>query len=297
MPDKKKITKKKIKKTGLGRGLDALLSSRTPLSVNTIADETSELQSLPIGRLQTGQYQPRSTMNQEKLQELADSIQAQGIVQPIVVRKISSKKFEIIAGERRWRAAQLAKLSEVPVLVKDVNDQQTIAMALIENIQREDLNPLEEASALKRLIDEFDLTHLQAAEAVGRSRVAVSNILRLIELHSQVKDLLNNGLLEMGHARCLLPLEKPDQPMMAQIIVAKKMSVRQAEALVKAHKNPPQKKPAKNKDKDIQKLEQQLTEKLCSKVEILHASNGKGKMVIHYYDSDELEGILERFKL
>lgn len=294
MPDKKKTLKKKIKKTGLGRGLDALLSSRTPLSANTVAAKASELQSLRIDQLQTGQYQPRSIMNQEKLQELADSIQAQGIVQPIVVRRISSKKFEIIAGERRWRAAQLAKLSEVPVLVKDVNDQQTIAMALIENIQREDLNPLEEASALKRLIDEFDLTHQQAADAVGRSRVAVSNILRLIELHSQVKDLLNSGLLEMGHARCLLPLEKPDQPMMAQIIVAKKMSVRQAEALVKAHKNPPPEKPAETKDKDIQKLEQQLSEKLCSKVEILHASSGKGKMVIHYHDSDELEGILDR---
>ena len=294
-PTKKKSASKAAhRKTGLGRGLDALLGQR-PTTTDS-GEQDSELQKLGIEQLQPGQYQP-SIMDQDKLQELADSIAAQGIVQPIVVRKLCGRKYEIIAGERRWRAAQLAKLSEVPVLVKQVNDQQTIAMALIENIQREDLNPLEEASALQRLIDEFTLTHAEAAEAVGRSRVAVSNLLRLLDLSKTVKDLLNDGLLEMGHARCLLSLDQSQQAAAAKQIVAKKMSVRQAEALVKSIKNPttPKPKPAA-KQADIRHLEQQLTEKLCAQVDIQHTDKGKGKLVIHYHNSDELDGILKRIK-
>ena len=265
----KKLNPKNNRKSTLGRGLDALLGSRKS-DVDQTSVEASELQNLGIEQLQPGQYQPRSIMDKEKLQELADSIQAQGIVQPIVVRKLTSNKYEIIAGERRWRAAQLAQLSDVPVLIKNVSDQQTIAMALIENIQREDLNPLEEALALDRLIEEFDITHAQAAEAVGRSRVAVSNLLRLLELSPKVKDMLHEGLLEMGHARCLLALEENSQLQAAQQIYAKKMSVRQAEALVKSLKNPdttPRPK-AEQKSSDVKRLEQQLMEQLCAEVDI-----------------------------
>lgn len=290
---KKKASKKKIiKKTGLGRGLDALLGQRSTSGVD------NELQSLDIEMLQPGQYQPRSIMDKEKLAELAESIKAQGIVQPIVVRQLTSQKYEIIAGERRWRAAQLAALRQVPVLIKQVDDQQTIAMALIENIQREDLSPLEEANALQRLIDEFALTHAQAAEAVGRSRVAVSNLLRLLDLSGKVKDMLNDGLLEMGHARCLLSVDAPSQNELAAEIIAKKMTVRQAEQLVKQHKNPEPKKATAmmNKSADVLHLEKSLTEKLCARVEIHAKSQGKGKMVIHYHDADELEGILSRIK-
>lgn len=293
---KKKASKKLARKSGLGRGLDALLGSRSESASGQEA--VSELQTLKIDQLQPGQYQPRSIMDQGKLQELADSIEAQGIVQPIVVRHIAGNRYEIIAGERRWRAAHLANLSEVPVLIKQVDDQQTIAMALIENIQREDLNPLEEALALQRLIDEFSITHAQAAEAVGRSRVAVSNLLRLLELSPKVKDMLNDGLLEMGHARCLLGLEASLQWQAAQQISAKNMSVRQAEALVKSMKNPVVKTSPKATEKsaDIKHLEQKLSEQLCAKVDILHSPQGSGKLVIHYHGSDELDGILNRIK-
>ncbi|MFC3192995.1 ParB/RepB/Spo0J family partition protein [Marinicella sediminis] len=292
----KKTSKKKVtRKSGLGRGLDALLGSR-PTSTEPQHAESSELQTLGIEQLQPGQYQPRSIMDQDKLQELADSISSQGIVQPIVVRQLTSGQYEIIAGERRWRAAQLAQLSEVPVLVKQVDDQQTIAMALIENIQREDLNPLEEALALQRLIDEFAITHAEAAEAVGRSRVAVSNLLRLLELSSAVKEMLNDGLLEMGHARCLLSLDPADQASVARQVVAKKLSVRQAEALVKSFKQPKTTGQPEEKMADIRHLEQQLSEKLCARVDLQHSAKGKGKLVIHYHNSDELDGILERIK-
>lgn len=307
---KKKITKKKVskklskkippknnRKSTLGRGLDALLGNRNSEGHETSV-EASELQNLGIEQLQPGQYQPRSIMDKTKLQELADSIEAQGIVQPIVVRKLTSNKYEIIAGERRWRAAQLAKLSEVPVLIKQVNDQQTIAMALIENIQREDLNPLEEALALQRLIDEFGITHAEAAEAVGRSRVAVSNLLRLLDLSAKVKAMLNDGLLEMGHSRCLLSLESHLQLQAAGEIIAKKMSVRQAEALVKNLRNPVQKSVVSHESKgaDITHLEKKLSEQLCAQVEINHKAKGKSKLVIHYHGADELEGILSRIK-
>jgi len=289
-----KTSKKSKRKTGLGRGLDALLASKN--TDKEQGSEYSELQTLAISQLQPGQYQPRTIMNQEKLQELAESIESQGIVQPIVVRQISSRKYEIVAGERRWRAAQLAKLTEVPVLVKDIDDQQTIAMALIENIQREDLNPLEEAQALARLIQEFSLTHAQAAEAVGRSRVAVSNLLRLMDLSDEVKQLLNDNLLEMGHARCLLGIDKSQQSHAAQEIIAKKLTVRQAEALVNSIKNPiPKKiKEIPQKSADVRHLEQQLSEQLCTQVSVNQKSSGKGQLVINYHNSDELQGILER---
>lgn len=294
--DSKKSTKKTKRKTGLGRGLDALLASKN--TDTDQADNTSELQTLAVSQLQAGQYQPRTVMDEDKLRELADSIESQGIVQPIVVRQISSRKYEIVAGERRWRAAKMAKLTEVPVLVKDIDDQQTIAMALIENIQREDLNPLEEAQALARLIKEFSLTHAQAAEAVGRSRVAVSNLLRLLDLSDEVKQLLNDDLLEMGHARCLLGLDKPQQSQAAQEIVANKLTVRQAEALVNSIKNPrPQKsQESPKKSADVRHLEQQLSEQLCTKVALKQKSGGKGQLVIDYHNSDELQGILERIK-
>jgi len=295
MAEPKNSKKKITRKTGLGRGLDALLgSSQAGDNDSTV----SELQNININQLQPGQYQPRTTMAQDKLQELADSIEAQGIVQPIVVRKISSRMYEIIAGERRWRAAKLANLKQVPVLVKQVDDQQTIAMALIENIQREDLNPLEEAQALHRLIEEFSITHAQAAEAVGRSRVAVSNLLRLLDLSATVKKLLNDDLLEMGHARCLLGLDNQQQSRAAEEIIAKKLTVRQAEALVKAIKNPPTKSTQSEPQKsaDVRHLEQQLSEKLCTQVTIQEQGKGKGKLVIHFHDADELEGILERIK-
>ena len=281
------------KKSSLGRGLDALLASR---GSTASAKAEAQQSSLPIESLQPGEYQPRSHMDKAKLEELADSIRSQGIVQPIIVRELSKGRYEIIAGERRWRAAQLAQLSEVPVVIKEVSDQQTIAMALIENIQREDLNPLEEALALERLIDEFSLTHQQAAEAVGRSRVAVSNLLRLLEVHDQVKEKLMQGLLEMGHARALLAVAAEDQPKLADVIISKKMTVRQTEALVKKHNQPevPANKPGKSAD--IKHLEDSLTEKLCTKVELMQGSAGKGKLVVHYHDNDQLQGILDRIK-
>lgn len=282
------------KKRGLGRGLDALLGSK-PKDVKV---DPNALTELDVDLLQPGKYQPRTQMDMMRLRELADSLKAQGMVQPIIVRKIDGDngKYEIIAGERRWRAAQIAEFKSVPVVIKDVSDKQTIAMALIENIQREDLNPLEEALALQRLIEEFELTHKQAAESVGRSRVAVSNLLRLLELHKDVKKLLAESQLEMGHARALLPLEKKDQLPLAKEVIAKSLSVRATEALVKKQLQPPQVKPEKKADKDIERLETELSEKLCSKVDIQHQPKGKGKLVIHYFSVDELQGILDRIK-
>lgn len=289
----KKTGKRTVKKSGLGRGLDALLGNKKPLTSTTT---DSELQSLPIEQLQPGQYQPRSVMDKQKLSELSESIKAQGIVQPIVVRRLSEKKYEIIAGERRWRAAQLASLRDVPVLIKQVDDKQTIAMALIENIQREDLNPLEESSALQRLIDEFQLTHSEAADAVGRSRAAVSNLLRLQELEPAVKNMLAEGKLEMGHARSLLPLPSNKQIELAKQIAGKKLTVRQAENLVKKLKQPTKPSPIDNKSADIKRVERQLSEKLCTTVQLQHQNKGKGKLIIHYHNNDELDGILQRIK-
>lgn len=286
--------KKKIQKRGLGRGLDALLGTKPKDVMNK--DNESSLTHLDVDLIQPGQFQPRTKMDMMKLRELADSIKAQGMVQPVIVRNIGHNKYEIIAGERRWRAAQIAELSKIPVVVRDVNDRQTIAMALIENIQREDLSPLEEAIALQRLIDEFDLTHQQAGEAVGRSRAAVSNLLRLLDLHKDVKKLLDDGELEMGHARALLTLEKNQQLKAAKEIITKSMSVRVTEKFLKTFGQEINQTTQPQADKDIERLENQLSEKLCSQVKIQHTKKGKGKLIINYHSVDELDGILARIK-
>ncbi len=283
------------KKRGLGRGLDALLGAK-PKDVGNQRGSDKQLTELDVDLIRPGKYQPRTKMDMMKLRELADSIKAQGMVQPVIVRSIGKNKYEIIAGERRWRAAQIAELGKIPVVVRNVDDRQTIAMALIENIQREDLNPLEEAVALQRLIKEFELTHQEAANAVGRSRVAVSNLLRLLELHKEVKKLVDDGKLEMGHARALLALEKNQQLKAAHEIIAKAMSVRVTEKFIKSFGKEKLELPEKKVDRDILRLEQELTEKLCSNVEIKHSKKGKGKLIINYHSVDELDGILARIK-
>jgi ParB family transcriptional regulator, chromosome partitioning protein len=292
------------KRPSLGRGLGALLGQpvAAPSGVVTPLRHDEELQKLPVDLLQRGKYQPRIDMRPETLQELADSIKAQGVVQPIVVRPLSddtsqARRYEIIAGERRWRAAQLAGLHEIPAVIRRVNDEAAIAMALIENIQRENLNPLEEARALDRLITEFDMTHATAAEAVGRSRAAVSNLLRLLELTEEVKTLVERRELEMGHARALLGLDNKRQQVEVAALVAKKaLSVRETEALVKRLVTQPQapaaQEPART-DPNIRKLESDLSEKLGARVQVQHSQSGKGKLVISYHTLDELDGILE----
>lgn len=298
------------KKRGLGRGLDALLSSSkpapsannqqqataTPEQVSEVVAEQSkgELQKLAIEFLQSGKYQPRKDMSEEALEELASSIRAQGIIQPIVVRQIGADKYEIIAGERRWRAAQLAKLDAVPCIIKDVPDEAAVAIALIENIQREDLNAMEEAIALNRLLNEFELTHQQVAEAVGKSRTTVTNLLRLNNLNEDVKILLEHGDIEMGHARCLLALEGEAQSDAARLAVAKALTVRETEKLVRSIIEPAPKKEVQEKDPDVKQLEQKLAENLGAKVEINYNKKGKGKLVISYTTLDELDGILSR---
>lgn len=298
------------KKRGLGRGLDALLSSSkpaqsannqqqattTPEQVSEVVAEqkNGELQKLAIEFLQSGKYQPRKDMSEEALEELASSIRAQGIIQPIVVRQIGADKYEIIAGERRWRAAQLAKLDTVPCIIKDVPDEAAVAIALIENIQREDLNAMEEAIALNRLLNEFELTHQQVAEAVGKSRTTVTNLLRLNNLNEDVKILLEHGDIEMGHARCLLGLEGEAQSDAARLAVAKALTVRETEKLVRSILEPAPKKEMQEKDPDVKQLEQKLAENLGAKVEINYNKKGKGKLVISYTTLDELDGILSR---
>lgn len=297
------------KKRGLGRGLDALLSSSKPApsavdgsrSVSTEqADaaiesvKASELQKLAIEHLHSGKYQPRKDMSEEALEELANSIRAQGIIQPIVVRPIAKDSFEIIAGERRWRAAQIAKLDTVPCIIKDVPDEAAVAIALIENIQREDLNAMEEAIALSRLLTEFELTHQQVAEAVGKSRTTVTNLLRLNNLNEDVKILLEHGDIEMGHARCLLALEGDAQSDAARLAVAKALTVRETEKLVRSILEPAPVKEPIEKDPDVKKLELKLAENLGAKVEINYNKKGKGNLVISYTNLDELEGILGR---
>ncbi|MCI0504873.1 MAG: ParB/RepB/Spo0J family partition protein [Gammaproteobacteria bacterium] len=308
------------KKRGLGRGLDALLggmgggarsTSDAAETINTtgapdssleypqpLPPKTGDLKELPVDLLQPGKYQPRTDMHQESLQDLANSIKAQGVLQPIVVRRIDGGRYEIIAGERRWRAAQLAELHNVPAVIRDVPDEAAIAMALIENIQRENLNPIEEASALQRLIGEFELTHQQAADAVGRSRAAVSNLLRLLSLNPDVRLLLENGDLEMGHARALLTLEGERQSKAARDVVARGLSVRETEQLVNHLRDAssPQAKTPKTIDPNIQRLQDELGEKLGAKVALQHANNGKGKLVVHYNSLDELDGILAHIK-
>ncbi len=290
------------KRRGLGRGLDALLTN-APTQQQTSTDTTNnpdtikdgDLKSLPIDILQPGKYQPRKDMSPEALEELSDSIKAQGVIQPVVVRAIDDNKFEIIAGERRWRAAQIAKLEEIPCLIKNVQDEAAVAIALIENIQREDLNAMEEAIALYRLLTEFELTHQEVADAVGKSRTTVSNLLRLNNLNEEVKTLLEHGDLEMGHARALLALENDVQTNTARAVVAKELTVRETEALIKKVLTPEEPKAEKVKDPDTQSLEQNSTEKLGSQVTINHNKKGKGKLVISYSDLTELDSIVSRF--
>jgi ParB family chromosome partitioning protein len=277
-------------KRGLGRGLDALLGDVSAKS------EKNAMQTLPIEYLQRGKYQPRKDMNPEKLQELTDSIKAQGVIQPVVVRSIGPDKYEIVAGERRWRAGQLAGLQEIPVVIREIDDRSAMAIALIENIQREDLNPLEEASALRRLLDEFTMTHQQIADAVGKSRTTVTNLLRLMDLHPDVKILLVNGQLEMGHARALLSLDDVKQVAVANKIVKEGLTVRDAERLVKESQMEVTPAKAKIIDNDTLRLQQDLTAHLGAKVIIEHKENGKGKLVIAYSSLEELDGIIEAIK-
>jgi len=294
-------------KKRLGRGLDALLSKPTPRNTEQPGETLARgdlLRKVPVELLQRGQYQPRIDMRQDSLDDLANSIRAQGIVQPIVVRPISGKgdsqRYEIVAGERRWRAAQLAGLAEIPAVIREIPDEAAIAMALIENIQRENLNPLEEARALDRLISEFELTHAEAAQAVGRSRASVSNLLRLQELSDKVKPMLEDRQIEMGHARALLGITNPTQQLdAARQVVKKGLSVRETEKLVRrmleAAKPKPAAKPASG-NADIRRLEIEVSEKLGARVRVEHTAKGAGKLVISYNSLDELDGILKHIK-
>jgi ParB family chromosome partitioning protein len=256
-----------------------------------------ELHNLPLDVIRPGRYQPRTVFDEDKLAELADSIRAQGVVQPIVVRPVGEGEYELIAGERRWRAAQIAGIDNIPSVVRDVSDEVSVAIALIENIQREDLNPLEEATALRRLIDDFEMTHQQAADAVGRSRAAVSNLLRLLELMQEVKDMIDMRLIEMGHARALLSLDDDLQVQAAREVVHKRLSVRQTENLARRLQQSKKNKGSRRVDPDILRLQNRLGEILGARVRIQHQASGKGKLVIAYNDSDEFEGILERLNL
>ena len=292
-------------KKRLGRGLDALLSKPVSESAAVTGIATAEgLREIPVELLQRGQYQPRVDIRQDTLEDLASSIKAQGVVQPIVARPITgsgTQKYEIVAGERRWRAAQMAGLEAIPAVIKDIPDEAAIAMALIENIQRENLNPLEEARALDRLIREFDLTHAEAAQAVGRSRAAVSNLLRLLDLSDKVKPMLESRHLEMGHARALLGINDAVQQLdAARQVVRKGLSVRETERLVRSMldkaggKKAPQK--AQSGNADIRRLEIEISEKLGAKVAVNHSKKGSGKVVISYNSLDELDGILKHIK-
>lgn len=278
-----------VKPKGLGRGLDALLAGDDSPAAS------DALRMVEIGQLKPGKYQPRTQMDQESLADLAASIKAQGIMQPILVRE-TGDKLEIIAGERRWRASQLAGLQEVPVLVREIPDEAALAMALIENIQREDLNPLEEANGIKRLIDEFGMTHQAAADAVGRSRTAVTNLLRLLNLAKPVQDLVMQGGIDMGHARALLSLEGARQIAIAEQIAQGGLSVREAEALVKRASSAPARSPTRQVDKDVERLQEELSDLLGAEVQIQAGSNGKGKVSIRYHNLDQLDGLISAMR-
>src|SRR3989338_7952873 len=289
-----------VKKRGLGRGLDALLTTK-PVSdqqndATFSSAQQSELQKLPIEWLKPGKYQPRKDMSQDALEDLASSIRSQGIIQPIVVRQIGDESYEIIAGERRWRASQLAQLDIIPCIIKDVPDEAAVAIALIENIQREDLNAMEEAIVLQRLLSEFELTHQQVADAVGKSRASVTNLLRLNQLNDDVKLLLEHGDIEMGHARALLALDGLAQSDAARIVAAKQMTVRDTENLVRRLLEPAHEAAPKVKDPDVSSLEQRLSERFAAPVEINYNKKGKGNLVISYSSLDELEGILSKLQ-
>ncbi|AMO37969.1 putative chromosome-partitioning protein ParB [Thauera humireducens] len=276
---------------GLGRGLDALLAANQEDEA-----EKGELQMLPTIALQPGKYQPRTRMDPGSLEELAASIKAQGIMQPIMVRPVGEDAYEIIAGERRWRASQIAGLAEVPCLVRDIPDEAALAMSLIENIQREDLNPLEEASGIQRLIDEFEMTHQQAADAVGRSRPAASNLLRLLNLAKPVQELLMAGDIDMGHARALLPLDGASQIQLANQVAAKQLSVRDTERLVQQLLNPRQKKPAPQPDRDLLRLEEEIADAIGASVKIKANKKGAGEVSIRFGSLDQLDGLLGRLR-
>ncbi|MDG2047870.1 MAG: ParB/RepB/Spo0J family partition protein [Halioglobus sp.] len=295
------------KKRGLGRGLDALLGagtsaqhadSQAPAALSNPAGGVGlALERLPVDLIQSGKYQPRREIEPESLRELADSIIAQGVMQPIVVRPIADQKYEIIAGERRWRATQLAGLDVIPVVIRDVSDQAAIAMALIENIQREDLNPIEEAASLQRLQREFELTQQEVATAVGKSRSTVANMLRLMTLQEDVRRLLEHGDLEMGHARALLGLEGPDQSQAARTVVGKGLTVRQTEALVRNWFSSNTRSPLANAvEPNIRNLQDDLSQRLGAAVKVQHSAKGKGKLILHYNSLDELDGILSHIK-
>ena len=294
-----------VKKRGLGRGLDALLGSSQPTAEAATEDApepgapAGPTTSLAVDLIQRGRYQPRRNFDEDRLRELADSIVAQGMVQPIVVRRVDGDRYEIIAGERRWRAAQLAGLADVPVVVKDVDDQAAMAMALIENIQRDDLNPLEEATALHRLLNEFELTHQQVAQAVGKSRTTVTNLIRLLDLDPAVKAMVERGALEMGHARALLALSGRTQVEAANQVAAKGLSVRETEALVRRLNEPPKpavEAPGREEDPDVRRLVDDLTDRLGARVALQQGTGGKGRLVISYNNLEELEGILEHIR-
>lgn len=309
-----------VKKRGLGKGLSSLISQPTvrvevpttppqatssahaepnpAVAVAHVADPRGDLTYLPLDVLQRGQYQPRRDMSSDGLEDLAASIRSQGVIEPIVVRAITRDKYEIIAGERRWRAARMAGLDTIPAVVRDVTDEDAIAMALIENIQREDLNPVEEAVALQRLQKEFELTQQEVADIVGKKRATVANLMRLLNLTSEVRRMLEHGDVEMGHARALLALEGADQIRIAQEVVAKGLNVRQTEALVKnhalrGHQGPATKPPV---DANIRKLEDTLAARIGAPVTIKHGAQGKGSLVISYNSLDELDGILDHLK-
>lgn len=283
------------KKRGLGRGLDALLG--TP-AVST-GGVDGELRELPVDLIKRGRFQPRMEIDQVSLKELADSIRVRGVVQPVVVRPVGDgSHYELIAGERRWRACQLAELDSVPALIRNVPDDAAMAMGLIENIQREDLNPVEEAVALKRLIEEFELTHQSAADAIGRSRAAVSNLLRLLELDVEVRSMLERGDLDMGHARALLGLSPPMQRQAAGEVVEKQLTARQTEILVRRLKSPKKTRSGekRSKDPDVQRLENELSEQIGAAVRVRHRSTGQGSLIIDYANLDQLDGIIRRLK-
>lgn len=298
------------KKRGLGRGLDSLLSSTRPTGVpgtenqggeqaaGAVGKADHQLRNLPLEFIKPGKYQPRTDMRPEALEELANSIRAQGVMQPIVVRPVGHNQYEIIAGERRWRATQLAGLDKIPVIIREVPDEAAVAMALIENIQRENLNPIEEATALKRLQDEFELTQQEVADAVGKSRTAVTNLLRLMTLVPEVRTYLEHGDLEMGHARALLALKEEAQTDAAKTVIGKGLSVRQTESLVRNLQSG--KRPAETGkaglDPDIRHLQDSLSEKFGTQVLVQHSAGGKGRLVLKYNNLDELDGILSHIK-
>lgn len=291
-----------VKKRGLGKSLDALLaytSTETPLHVESdqIQNNADSLTKLAVDRIQRGKYQPRREMDPQALEDLANSIRTQGIIQPLIVRPIGDK-YEIIAGERRWRAAQIAGLDEVPVIIRQIPDEAAIAIALIENIQRENLNPIEEAIALQRLLNEFGMTHQQVAEAVGKSRTSVTNLLRLLALPDEIKRMLESGMIEMGHARTLITLPESAQLEAAQIIITRGLSVRQTEELVRDLQNPESPKNATKRslDPELKSLQDNLSRQLKLRVAIQHNAKGKGKVVIHYRNLAELDDFLSQFQ-